>query len=329
MKRILFIAILAVLLIAQSVLAEEISVSISNNMQELDIVSMTYYQYQSAMPRRVRDAEILKLAERLYAYTGVELDLEGLKEQEGEQMLFKAAEGEKVKALLDVFSPDTLGFVFSKDLDKYEETITDTRGLPTEHEAPLIAEKHLKALGLLPDDDGSEIFVENVGSICMAIYNPETGQSKEFEKLKVVDFGRKLNGLRVLGIGTSRLAVRLGTDGELVTVMKNWTAVEKELSTRKADVIEQSSIEDHVQNILRSKYQGSNVNSIRIDQAEMVMYDDGKGVIEPALFIIGKMYTGTGEEFNGDWIIPVFRNPKARYAIFERVPILPATHQNR
>ena len=43
------------------------------------------------------------------------------------------------------------------------------------------------------------------------------------------------------------------------------------------------------------------------------MYDDGQGYVEPALRAKGKGFDKGGEARDRTWMVPLMREPKARY----------------
>jgi hypothetical protein len=51
---------------------------------------------------------------------------------------------------------------------------------------------------------------------------------------------------------------------------------------------------------------------ILVKKADLVMFDDGNGVIEPALFVQGEV-NEDGTTFPCDWMVPVLTDPKAKY----------------
>ena len=53
-------------------------------------------------------------------------------------------------------------------------------------------------------------------------------------------------------------------------------------------------------------------HSVLVKKSELVLFDDGQGVIEPALFVQGDV-TENGMTFPCDWMVPVLENPQAKY----------------
>lgn len=201
---------------------------------------------------------------------------------------------------------NTISFNKGYDYTKKESTFA----LPTEKTAAAMAEKHLKKLDLLADE--SELVLLHVGGVNMDVYNPETGEKASYEKLRTVRYGRKISGLSVVGPG-SRIIVKLGTNGQLNGLVYNWADysaedISSEIAIRSIDSLDQE-INSKVKSAAKEGTSGS-INK------ELLMYDDGKGHIEPAIYVKTDIEFASGNEVlksQYDFYVPLLKSPKAEY----------------
>lgn len=308
------IIVLALASLSLGLAAEGLDVSIEADLQSLNVAPMMYYRYQSAPSQEAVTQEARALGEKFNAYTSTSIKME--ESVEGVPLFFK----EDSKASFTVFSPQSLGFIFTKDMNTLCAGEGNTVGLPSEYAAPDVAMKHLESLDLLPANQ-KEMTLAHVGGIGIAVYDQSTGQvTGDYDKVKTVIYGRTLNGLRVMG--ASRLVVNLGENGELVGIIKNWPEISKQVLYSPKELVAQGKWDATVESFLGNRYAQTNINKIQVKESELVMFDDGEGVIEPALFLKGKTFSEEGKEFEGDWIVPVLQMPKANYRMVS--PELPA-----
>lgn len=208
-------------------------------------------------------------------------------------------------------------FVFNASLgDTFTEN-GDTPALPSDLQAPDVALAHLAVMGLLPADE--TLHVKHVGGVGMAALK-EDGSTTEYEKLRTVVFGRRLNGLEVKG--ASRIVMQMGTNGNMVGLIYNWPSIEKQAAVTR-DILDGSHLEARVSSKLQALYRGSSMNALDITDMELVMYDDGISTIEPALLAKGQTYLDDGTQGDGDWIIPCLKRPRASYTIDQRPAVAP------
>jgi hypothetical protein len=195
--------------------------------------------------------------------------------------------------------------------------LESTSALPSTEAAPAIAKSLLGELNLAPERT-EELFVEHVGGLNMGVETPE-GQTQVFEKIRTVRFGRQLGGQRVIGRG-SRIQVQLGSEGEMRGVIRRWDEVKSNNITPEAKFTA-SEIREMITFRLRTS--ASHAKAIKFNSAELVLFDDGKGVIEPVIRVVvdltiesetrnedGKVETRVIEN-PLDFFVPVLRNPKA------------------
>ena len=125
-----------------------------------------------------------------------------------------------------------------------------------------------------------------------------------YEKTRVVTFTRKIAGIPVKG--ASRAVVMLGANGDLDGLFVRWMDVKSEKVKGK---LAKSEMKAFLKSQLKTR---GEAKSIRIKKSSLVLYDDGKGVIEPALVLEGEVTT-EGGTFGSNWMLPVLTDPKADY----------------
>ena len=261
-----------------------------------------------AVPKRIADQQS---ARKL---------LTGIGERVGMKMPFEKAE--KVNNRFIFSSPEDPSAIFDIDanngafllnagLKKYSGEI-ESKNLPSEKQAPEFARKYLTSTGFLPKN-GQEMVVAHVGGLNMAV--AKEGRSiGNYRKLVTVRFSRVLNGLPVQGPG-SRIVVQLGENGELQGMIHNWPEVRAK-SVPAAAL--KSDEEIRRETALRLRTEAGEAQSVAIRSSRQVLYDDGRGVIEPAIHVIADAYYKGPERQKSvnnpvDFYVPLLKAPKAIY----------------
>jgi len=191
-----------------------------------------------------------------------------------------------------------------------------TPNLPTTEAAPAIAKSLLNELEFAPER-GEEMVVGHVGGMNMGLQTEE-GETKNFEKIRTVHFGRRLGGQRVLGRG-SRIQVQLGADGEMRGLIRRWNEVK---SNSIAPEAKHTVAEVREMVGFRLRHGASHASKAEFKKAELVLFDDGQGVIEPVIHVVFDL-TIESETRNEegqpetrvivnpfDFFVPVLRNPQ-------------------
>ena len=144
----------------------------------------------------------------------------------------------------------------------------------------------LDYLEIMPDRN--ELILEKVGGISSSIHN-EDGTNEEHDVITIVRFKRIINGFPVKG--ASRILVYLGENGQLEGIIYRWPRVVKtSISTKelKTALELQHGIDSKL------KHFEAEVDSVAIASSELVLYDDGNGLIEPAIYVQGTLKSKTG-----------------------------------
>ncbi|UCH92897.1 MAG: hypothetical protein JSV88_21750 [Candidatus Aminicenantes bacterium] len=290
MKKNILILISVVLMITGYVFAE-VTVIFDSSYSDVD-TSVLKNSYIEIFPN-LTFAEADSIAQDVFAYTGTSLFLD---EHHGtaNNLIYRNNDNSARFQINQV-----TGDIFYQE---YIESDGDTPGLPPKNKALSLAKKHLKALGLFKD----KMHFNGVNTVKEDVVNGQTGQTiGSYNKQRIVSFSRKLGGIPVAG--ASRVVVILGRNGELAGLTVRWMDVE---SVKIPGVIKSSEIKNHLKDKLKVKHKNS--DSVLVKKSDLVLYDDGKGVIEPVLLLQGEL-TNNGVSFAYNWIIPVLTEPKADY----------------
>lgn len=289
--------------------AGKIKVNVSADMQKNSNPPLSYFVYEKPTKKDIVDNSV-KLFDNLNRFSGARMDLHILDNANNSNGIKIHKDG----VLFDVYNPSAMGFLYTKSLEKYCSPPTDSKNnsrLLDKKSATIAAKKYLEKLDLLPPSI-DEMYLEEVNTICGgSSENPE----EIFELLRVVRFGRKLNGLKV--VGATRIILRLANDGELVTIIKDWPKLIRKEVKNSMKIHQKNEWEQIIKKHLENQYGESEVGSsdiaIDVENVDLVMYDDGEGFVEPALFAKGKKLTKNGKKYPYDWMIPVLADSKAKY----------------
>ncbi|WP_122892679.1 hypothetical protein [Prosthecochloris sp. ZM_2] len=187
-----------------------------------------------------------------------------------------------------------------------------TRNLPSGNRAVEIARSYLSETGYLPANE-NEMVVAGVGGLDMAVAR-DGKQAGRYRKLVTVRFSRVLNGMPVQGPG-SRMVVHLGENSTPAGMIRNWTEV-KAVAVSKEQLKSSEAVRGETAERLRSI--AGKAREVRGEKSVRVLYDDGRGNIEPAMYVTAEaMYAGPKQQemvaVPVDFYVPLLRNPKALY----------------
>ena len=238
----------------------------------IDLRDMALTRYRANGKSGLSEDQAYRVAEELVGATGGDVD--PTKAELREDVL-RFVGREDLSAGLDV---DTrFGDIsYSGGLARYSADGT-TPGLPDAKEAPELALQWVSSIGLLPPAD--EMVVAHVGGLNMSARD-EDGRTADYAKLVTVRFERELGGLPVLG--ASRLVVHLGEQGQLQGLVLSWVQVEREEVDPAAVLDPEATLGEALELF---EMTSGDARSIRVEDAEVVLYDDGAGTIEPAIHV--------------------------------------------
>ncbi|MBN2534376.1 MAG: hypothetical protein JXB88_15935 [Spirochaetales bacterium] len=295
-----WIIILITTMFCSGAFGEDAEIDMRAELNNIQDIPQVYYEYGSSA--KADKNEVSRLVEKFNAYTNTEL-------QAGDYDTSRPFISNG-REYFEMYNTLSKAFIWSKDINEYINQ-SDTEKLPGKSVAAVFAKEHLMKLNLLPGAQ-NEMIVEHVGSSVLSFYNPETKAVENYEKLRNVYFTRVLHGCRV--VGGMRIVVQMGTDGELVSLINNWPGL-SEKKIKKSPKQNALFLKEKSKVFLQKHYRGSKVKSVIVDSGTLVMYDDGNGIVEPALLVKGKAMNSNGAFHDGDWILPVLDNPKAAYTV--------------
>jgi hypothetical protein len=260
------------------------------------------------------EEEATRLAERLSSYTKATLVRQkDPGEKLDSRLLFQNQKDPS--ATFDI-NLRTGEFLFNGGLAQYKKE-EDTGRLPSSEEAARLASVHLEKLTMLPPQN--ELVLAHVGGVNMGLHRPD-GSTSLYRKLVVVRYDRTLAGLPVLG--DSRVVLRLAEGGSLAGLIRRWSPVEGR-KVQPEELLADDVIEKSIKERLLAE--GRTATSIVVKFTDLVLYDHGNGVIEPAIHVVADMHfevpvmngRSVGEirrlDVPYDTFLPVLKNYKAKY----------------
>jgi len=282
------------------------------------ITGKALYSYTSAAPMKVEAAAVKNIADSLMARATTGVSFDKMVPYQG-GILYTSAKDPS--AILD-FEPDTGAFVFNAGMLKYsQEGITP--GLPKSEQAITLAKKYLTDLNYFPKNE-KELSKGYVGGLSMGVQRDD-GSRALYQKLVTVYFGRVIDNLPVMGVG-SRIVVHLGENGQLVGIVRNWVEVQKGIKAAAAQLRTDAEIKREILKQIQTDL--STAKTVNVDKSDLVLYDDGRGVIEPAIYVEALSEfekidpkTRKKETYKTpyDCYVPVFKSSKAYYPSLEHL----------
>ncbi len=264
------------------------------------------------------EEDATRLAEGLFSYTQATFSRDyDAAEKRQAHLLFRDPKDPSANLDVDL---QTRELRFNKGLAPYKKE-EDTGQLPTDEDAARLALAHLDKLSMLPPRD--ELVLAHVGGMNMGVHRSD-GSTSLYRKLIVVRYDRTLAGLPVFG--QSRVVLRLAENGSLVGLTRRWMPVAGE-SVRPEELLSDKAIAQAIRDQLLAD--GRSARSIVVKRMDLVLYDHGGGVIEPAIRILASMHYEdkvvnsriVGEvrrlDVPYDTFVPVLKHHRTRYP-FER-----------
>ena len=276
------------------------------------VTAKTLTTYRAVPVSRVSDEQARERLDVLREATGTKGRFDGLKRIDG-RLIFTSEED--ASSVFDIDSA-TGTFLFNSGLKGYSDEGA-TRGLPSLKEAPETAREYLAKLRYLPMNE-KELVVERVGGLAMAAAK-EGKTSEPYHKLVTVYFGRVIDGLRVQGRG-SRILVHLGENSALVGVIRSWAEVKPQEIDRDDVKRDDLILREIDRRLFRM---ADRAREVVIREAELVLFDDGRGVVEPAIHVVataryeGPQRAKEGTEIPVDFYVPALLRSEAYYPFIQ------------
>lgn len=288
----------AVALTCQWAIAAD-NVVFSGSYMDPDTTAITKY-YQKGPDKALSVSEGEEIANSLFFYTGATFELDA-DESTDDLLLYRNPDDNTGICYIDLITGKIL---FNKGVANYLDMVM-TPDLPDDDDAVMFVQDHLNILNLYPKIG---IALNHVGGLGMAIHE-EDGTDNDYKKLVVVYEGRVLDGIQV--VGSSRVVTTLGSGGELVGLGYCWVDA-LAVTVAKSEILDGIAIRDRLTTQLLEAF--ANSDYIEVQEQEVIYYDDGNGVIEPAVKIMG-IVTPQGQTENKsiDWITSILVTPHAVY----------------
>jgi hypothetical protein len=213
----------------------------------------------------------------------------------------------------------TGNFLFNAGLMKLRDEAT-TPNLPNQGALPRLAARHLAEIGVEPAE--AEMQVVHLGGLNMAIPNG-SGGSTVFEKLKTVRFHRILDGLPVEG--DTRLVMHLGEGGALSGLVYQWPDFGRGQPLSTSLMVDPQTLRQQAMQRMTPVIGGAQRSWLT--NVELVLYDDGRGTMEPAYHVVlnRMMALGEGEPamIPFDFYLPVSAQPRAVFPFMQQAERAP------
>lgn len=255
---------------------------------------------------------VLEMARLLTEVSGKSLNFEKLMDMKNGLMLLRNEEDPSALFEMDTRSGS---FLYNGGLKEYKED-GSTPNLIMGKEAESIALQHLDKLGLMPNK--RELRLVNIGGLNMAALR-EDGSTEVYNKLVTVRYNRILSGLNVMG--ASRIIVHMGTNGKLAGLIFNWGEVVDIKKIEPAELLTDKEIKEILESRLMEA--AKDAEKIIVQKVDLVLYDDGRGQIEPAYHVQANLFYEASYDIPYDYYIPILKKPLAFYPYMETYDIKP------
>lgn len=271
MKRILIITI-AVMLLAGFGFGE-VTFDKACKAPDLSLIKNIY----KAQLRSLNFAQADRIVQNICGITGEPLVLDN--EKSTKNLQYYRTIDNKTSCQIDKVTGD----VFYRKHEKFQGSAPN---LPSKDNVTALAQNYLMNLGMWKKGMSKP----HISTLKQAVTDGKTTET--FEKMRVVTFTRTLDGMPVLG--ASRAAVMIGSNGDLEGLVLRWMDVQPTAITKKIPTKAQ------IRRYIKRKLEKRNLNVV-VKKANLIMFDDGKGTMKPALHIEGDLVTSQGKFFS-DWM---------------------------
>jgi len=196
-----------------------------------------------------------------------------------------------------------------------------TPNLPDEAKAADLARSHLSKLRLAPAS--TQVGVVKTGGVNLGVTDGK-GATQIYEKFKTVRFSRALEGVPVEG--DARVVVQLGSEGALAALVYQWPSLQAGEAYTGRQLVDLKLVRE--QAIKQLSEVTASAEAAFLTGADLVFYDDGRGVVEPAYHFTVERYLGLdkGEptQIPYDFYLPALTSSHAFYPHLDKPKIAPA-----
>jgi len=213
--------------------------------------------------------------------------------------------GTEDKTAISEIELKTGAVLVNRGVKKYRGEESTPRLIKGKEAAKKLIE-HLKNLDMLPEEGTYKVVA--TGGERMSVHR-EDNTVESYDKFTSARIGRVLGGLDV--IGDSRIVGVLAEDGDLQSFIYSWTPVE-EVEVNNEEVYGDSYVSEKITERLVKATKG--VEEVHAESAKLVLYDDGNGIIEPAIYVIAKRkHQNMPEDEVEDFFVPILKNSRAEF----------------
>ncbi|MCX6243099.1 MAG: hypothetical protein NTU98_00190 [Bacteroidetes bacterium] len=186
-----------------------------------------------------------------------------------------------------------------------------TPDLLKEDAAVKMANSWMEKMGYKLDD--KSLVLAHVGGANMGNYDQKEG-AKVYEKFTTVRYDRILDNIPVLG--HSRIIVMMAEKGKLQQMIANWAPLQS-AEVKKERVVIQDDLKGSIEKHLIGDNAGA--KNITVKTINLVYYDDGSGILEPALHALCEVQIPKGKNdttlitVKHDLVEPILKDAKMMY----------------
>ncbi len=188
-----------------------------------------------------------------------------------------------------------------------------TKDLLKEDEAAKVALTHLQKLSLT-GNTSNEYVLAHVGGLNVGVHEND-GSTKVYEKFTTVRFDRKFGDIPVEG--HSRIIIQMAEGGKLTGLTRHWASF-KGSRLEPAAIVPSDGLKQAFEKHILSE--NREATRIVVKKITLVYYDQGRGLIEPALRAECDTYyktsktDSTTQVFPYDIIEPILKEPRQTYS---------------
>lgn len=213
----------------------------------------------------------------------------------------------------------TGNFLFESGMSKYSGDYS-TPNLPKDSQLEKLAMRTLEQYRLKVDPN--ELKVAHIGGLNMSAAN---GKDKPeiYEKLKTIRYERVLNGLTVMG--DSRLVMHFGEQAELAGLIFQLPVIES--AQKLPPKLIRTPKDLQAQALEELSAMAKKAERARLTKVDLVLYDDGLGVMEPAYHLVMERMILLDDDEPSmipyDLYLPVSRKPIALFPHMDNALFIP------
>lgn len=213
----------------------------------------------------------------------------------------------------------TGNFLFESGMSKYSGEYS-TPSLPKDSNLERLAMRTLDQYDLKVNP--KELKVAHVGGLNMSAANGED-RPEIYEKLKTIRFERVLDGLPVMG--DSRLVMHFGEHAELAGLIFQLPIVEA--SQKLSSKLLHTPKDLQAQALAELSAMAKKAERAKLTKVDLVLYDDGLGVMEPAYHLVMERTMVLGDQKPSmipyDFYLPISQKPLAFFPHMDNALFIP------